>query len=255
MSVGDIIPFEEVSELFILKVPIHFRAKEPGFRLNGRSYTRSSDFSWTKASPYTTWEDSALYCLIRDTNLQTLDDAVEFRHGTNGADKSNDFQHTRTLLGYTNDGRAGLRAFLWEPSLDDIKELVKHPQIGNAYLQFAANDALAKQIKYSDKTFLMPAQNLKLSVAPNVDGESAYSSNEIVQLFMPKHAKDNAACISKFYRNGIVWFDRPDLSKGEMRVRPVGLGDIGYTINLVNTYNFHDGRPARGVAQSQKISP
>ena len=240
----DIMALKQVNDLITINVP----TKEPGFNLNDRT--------WTKSSDYTHWKAGALYCAVRDTTLQTLDDAVEFRHASNGADNSNNYQHTRTLIGYATDGRAGLRAFLWEPSLDQLKELAKHPQIDDSYLQISAKDVLAKQFK-KGSTFLVPAQNLELSVAPNAEGESAYSSNDIVKLLIPNHAKDNAAYIGKRHKNGLVWFDRPNLPKGEMRVRPVGLGGgVFSSIDFVFAVGCFDNvRLARGVASGQKNSP
>lgn len=153
------------------------------------------------------------------------------------------------------DGKAGPRAFIWEPNAEELEILASHPQITNAYLQLGAQDPLVAKIKAfaeaNGRMFIIPKKDLELSVQPDASGNSAYSKHEVVGCLMGAgNAQKNAAVIlQNGYEKGLVWFERPNLSKGGMRVRPLLLGGFDYLNGIDANAIFYYGRRARGVQQ------
>ena len=245
-------------------ITVYPSTTEDGFKLNDRL--------WTRLSPdYMNWKTSNEFCHDRNTLLGTLDDQVEFRHDTKGADDSHLSQWARTLIGLVPDGKAGDRAYIFEPNEDALRHMLALPAIApnQSYLLLDIKDDLAKSIKRfasnTDRTFIVPQEDLKLGIHLDAKNQTEYGTNEIVRDLMPRHAEQNAAYIlanqdkvDPQYRGfGHVWFARPDLKKGQMFVRPVCLGGNDYgNINFVIAFDiFIINWRARGVASVQKISP
>ena len=208
---------------------------------------------WTQSSELIKWKGAVEYCQNQSGRLQTLDEAGQYRCENNGDDFSDMYQHTSTLIGYINDGKTGLRAFVFEPSLEQLLELTKHPQIDENYLQIPITDALAKQIikDAKNRTFKVSVGVLGLSVIANKQGESEYSTNEIMKMLMPGYAKDNAQHIAnKGYEAGYAWFDYNQPDKDNMKVRSVGLGGFVYG-GVVADGGFGSGGRVRGVQQNR----
>lgn len=228
---------------------IKVQSKEPGYKLNG--------WVWTKSSDRVLWSPAVSYCADRGTKLVTLDDAVEFRHDMDGADNSNDYQHTGTLLALVDDGRAGLRAHVYEPSADELKKIAKKV-VETPYIDVSLGSELGRQVlkfsKDTGRSFIVPPQNLSLAVAANEAGDSEYSKNDVVRKLMPSNASKNAAVIQgKGYSNGnVLIYPDDSLPNGIVRIRPVGLGDdvcIYYAYN----YFFNVGLARGLVHDEQKI--
>ena len=108
---------EETKGIITIHVPTkeagHVPTREAGYKLNDRI--------WTKSFEPRIWAGGVLYCSIRDAKLQTLDGAVEFRHDTNGADYSADYQNTGTLIALVID-REALRAHVYEPEQEELEQ-------------------------------------------------------------------------------------------------------------------------------------
>lgn len=242
--------FKETKDLITIRVP----TKEPGYELNGRI--------WTKSSEPGIWADGVLYCGIRGARMLTLDGAVEFRHDTDGADNSANSQHTGTLLALVRDGEA-LRAHVYEPGQDELGQLARREGINTgsaSYIDVGTSSDLGKQIiKFTSntgRTFIVPQKDLGLSVKPK-GGVTEYGTNEAVLKLMPQCAEKNAAYIAgRNSDKGFVWFDRPVLQSEQMRIRPVVLGGVGCIDDGVCAdYDFGYSRRARGeVHVGQKNS-
>ena len=240
---------EQTEGLITVRVP----TKEAGYELNGKI--------WTKSSDRAVWRDCVQYCSDRKVPLQTLDQAVEFRHDQNGADESDRWQHTGTLLAIVQDGKAGLRAHVYEPEMQELERLADRKDIiaGAAYLDLARGSKLARQIlafaKKTGRTFIVPEKDLALSVALH-GGQTDYGQHEAVRSLMPVCAEKNTANIkSRGYDTGRVWFARPNLQKDQMQVRPVGLGGDDYDIDGVGAgIQFGSIGRARGVRPSAQKS-
>ncbi|MBI4449096.1 hypothetical protein HY641_03660 [Candidatus Woesearchaeota archaeon] len=239
---------------------------EDGFELNGRL--------WTKSSPECSlWKEAVGFCDDRKTLLHTLDETVEFRSATNGAHASNLPQWTRTLICLTPDGRAGQRAYIFEPEEDELRLVLARPEIAKnqAYILLDTNEDLGKRVKrFGDKTgrtFNVSQEALKLGIRPVTSGQSEYGTSVYTKALMPDHAEHNAQYIlanqdkvHQDYRGfGYVWFARPDLEKGHMLIRPVGLGSSGNYDDFGGVFadvGFNAGKGwARGVASAPKKSP
>ena len=242
-------------------ITVYRPTTEDGFSLNGRL--------WTISSPaYLPWKGAIQFCQDRSTQLQTLDDAVEFRHATNGAPDSCLAQWTRTLICQTPDGHAGNRAYIFEPNDEELQLLLARPEIAQneAYALLDVEEDLGKRVKrFADKTgriFIVPQNDLKLDIHPDASGQSTYGTSTDVKALMPNRSEQNAQYIlanqdkiHQIYRGfGCVWFDRSDLKKGQMMVRPVGLGgddNYGDIFDVGAIGNFNGSRRARGVASAR----
>ncbi len=249
--------FETIKDLITVNVP----TKESGFQFNGRLWTRSSP-------DYLSWKGANEFCNNRSTLLNTLDEAVEFRFGSKGDDDSHLRQWSRTLIGYSPDGEAGNRAYLFEPNADELKLVLARPEIVNNQncLLLDTKEDLGKCIKRfaseTDRTFIVPAEDLKLNIHPDASGHTEYGTSEKVKVFMPTQSEQNAAYIlanqDKVHRDycgfGHIWFARPVLKEGQMLVRPVGLGGSGYYYGIDGVdadVDFSYDRRARGVASAR----
>jgi hypothetical protein len=229
-------------------ISIHF--KEAGYKFNGKIWTKSSDpVTWHY--DFRTWADNVEYCSIRGAQMQTLDSAVEFRHGTNGADNSEKYQHTGTLIALVKYGKA-LRAHIYEPGQEELEQLASRMGTGQPFIDVNSTSDLGRRIidstKQTRRTFIVPEEDLELSVLPK-GGHTDYGTNKVVLQLMPRCAEKNAAYVAEneFERIHIL-FDRPVLESGQMRIRPVGLGYNDYdNIEGVRADNgFDDGGWARG---------
>lgn len=179
---------QEVNDLITVRVP----TTEKGYE------DKDSGRRWTKSSEPGIWAEGVSYCGIRGAKMQTLDDAVEFRHGSNGADGSSNYQHTGTLIALVNDGKV-VRAHIYEPEQDELEKLASREDVkaGCAYfIDVDSTGDLGKRIidstNTTGRTFIIPNEKLRLSVLP-ADGVTDYGKNEVVLQLMPRCAEKNAA--------------------------------------------------------------
>ncbi|MBI4147851.1 hypothetical protein HY490_01025 [Candidatus Woesearchaeota archaeon] len=235
---------QEVNDLITVRVPTTEKGYED--KGSGRQWTKSSDW-------FPRWKLGVQYCADRDAKLLTLDDAVEFRHDMKGDDHSYERQLTGTLIGFVSDGRAGLRAYVYDPSAEELLDIANRLGGGEWYVDVAKRSALERKFVNSDRTFLVPAQNLVLPVEANANGDSQYRKNDDVRCLMPNNAAKNAAIIKgRGFGNGLVLFYRPQLSANTMRILPVGLVGIG---DVCSNDGFGYGGRARGLVHvAQKSS-
>ena len=241
---------QEVNDLITIQVSM----QESGYedKDTGRKFTISSDFL--------PWNLGVQYCADRDAKLLTLDDAVEFKYEVNGADYFNQRRLTGTLIGFVSDGRAGLRAYVYDPSAEELLDIaakVSDDDIG--YLDITKRSELKINFLNSDRTFIVPKTDLELSVDADKNGDSEYSRNDVVRCLMPNNAAKYAAVVEgKGHNHARVWFYRPKPKppKGMMRILPVGIGGVEYNFYYVDASSeFGDDGRARGVVHvAQKIS-
>ncbi len=225
---------------------------EDGFYLNDRL--------WTKSSPeFSNWQACVEFCSNRNMLLQTLDDAVEFRYKTNGADNSNYYQVTSTLIAMALDEVAGIRAYIFEPDQEEIRILLKRQEIiqNKSHISLDISEDLGQRVKRfankTGRTFIMPDEDLQLDIKPNESGQSSYGTSVYVAALLPKYAEQNAKYIlayqaeqnsismfiyqEKVYPDnqalGCVCFARPKLEHGQMILLPVGLGGEDDLINYI----------------------
>lgn len=217
------------------------KTTEDGYRFNGKL--------WTKSSGKLVWLSAVRYGQDRNARLQTLDEAVEFRHGMKGEDSSNNYQHTSTLIA-TGMVFGKLRGFVYEPAFDELVEFAGQDGLAQLlYLEVSKDSKWGKRFLASERTFPV-TENLELNVQPDNQGDSAYSKNEVVEALMPNSAKKNAEILHlRGYLNGRVWFDRTKLSNEVLRILPVGLGGVGYVRYVFADNLFDHAGCARAVAQ------
>jgi len=210
--------------------------------VSGRKFTKSSDWS-------DRWKLGFQYCAERGATPLTLDDTVWFRHDTGGMDYSDERQLTGTFIGLVSDGRAGLRAHVYDPSAEELLDIAKSFGNDDRYVDVAQGSVLERKFVDGGRTFPVPANDLVLSVEADASGKSVYSENHGVRSLMPKNAATNAAIIKgKGYDTGRVWFYHPALPKGTMRILPVGLGGVGCSdVYGIDADGNVDGGRARGL--------
>ncbi|HLC33158.1 MAG TPA: hypothetical protein VJJ82_04995, partial [Candidatus Nanoarchaeia archaeon] len=211
--------------------------KEPGYEFNGKI--------WTKSSGLVYWHEGVAYCAARNGPLQTLDEAVEFRHDSGGADSSGKLQLTGTLLAVDHDNCA----HVYEPSLAKLVVVASIPEVIQRMPYFDVREdgelgtAILNYSKSKERSFVVPSEHLVFSVSADAQNDSDYSRNETVRKLMPRNAKKNAANIARAgYSCGKIWFARRSTpAKGYLRVRAVGLGGGGGVSSVVaGVVGFYD---------------
>lgn len=216
--------------------------REDGWQLNGRV--------WTKSSGYLSWSDGVLYCDVRGKVLQSVDSAVDFRHGSQGDDHSDKCQSTGTLVGYELTDE-GVRAYVTELSREHLVALAK--RVYDKYsLEVELDSELAQAIKRmgENRTHLVTERIVEFSVISEKGKPSEYETSPVVRAYLPSTARKNAEYIrAKNFCVGKVWFERFAPSQGMLLVLPVWFGGVdvhGKVYSLGAESGFNAGGRARG---------
>lgn len=232
----------QVEDVFSVPNVILGTVRESGYRLSD-----GDKRVWTMSSRVLLWHDGVKYCSARGSKLQTLDDAVLFRHETRRAYDSDLRQLTGTLVAIGNDGEAGLHAYVWEPSADELVALAERDDMQKGcYVDVAKNSAIGRRVLKTDRTFIVPSSfDPELSVKTDEQGNSPYSKDEKVLALMPKNARLNAENIARSgYKTGKIRLhhDRRAWVDGQLRIRPFGLGGTcGCVFSDSDSVYAHDG--------------
>ena len=212
---------------------------------------------WTISSWFNRWKLGVQYCADRGAKLCTLDEIVEFILGAGYyCNNAYSAHQTGTLIGFVSNGRTSVRAYVYDPSAEELLDIAAKLSDKDEYLDVTERSKIQRKFLNSDRTFVVQNIDLSLSLEADENGDSNYSMNDVVRCFMPKNAVKYAAVIKGIFGsiNGRVWLYHSELPKGTMRIRTVGINK--YVIG--NVYSFRGfgniDRASGLIHSTQKIS-